>query len=210
MGTDGRYSSGTGESKADWVLDGELHPQGSPGSHRIVAVLLPRRRPAQQPGIPAAGPGDGRLAKRAARLRYAPPTTQLGRGTGKALTFDLDRSLGAGQQVREGITGGVRLGSDVGASDLVTSGQHPCCEEIMAVVANGLRSAGWTLFNLLQEHLPVSTSRGTATCLRIAQRRTLCRHDRAHGVCAECSRWITRGVSEERPLRCLRPLPARP
>ena len=38
-----------------------LHPQGSPGSHRILAAPLQRRAPAQQPGIPAAGTGDDRL-----------------------------------------------------------------------------------------------------------------------------------------------------
>ena len=36
-----------------------------------------------------------RLAKLAARLRYAPPATQLGRQTRNALTFDLDQSTGA-------------------------------------------------------------------------------------------------------------------
>ena len=74
-----------------------LHPEGSPGSHRIVAAPLQRRTSTQQPGIPAAGPGDDRHAKLAARLRYAPPATQLGRGTRDALTFDLDHSTGAGQ-----------------------------------------------------------------------------------------------------------------
>ena len=75
---------------------GLLHPQGSPGSHRILATPLQRLAPAQQPGIPAAGTRDDRHAKLGARLRYAPPATQLGRGTCNALTFDLHRSLGAG------------------------------------------------------------------------------------------------------------------
>ena len=35
-----------------------LHPQGSPGSHRIVAVPLQRYPPTWQLGIPAAGTGD--------------------------------------------------------------------------------------------------------------------------------------------------------
>ncbi len=34
------------------------HPQGSPGSDRILATPLQRRAPAQQPGIPAAVPGE--------------------------------------------------------------------------------------------------------------------------------------------------------
>ena len=75
-----------------------LHPQGSPGSHRIVALPLQRDPPTWQPGIPAAGAGDDRHAKLAARLRYAPPAAQLGRKTGNALTFDLDQSTGAGQE----------------------------------------------------------------------------------------------------------------
>ena len=53
--------------------------------------------PTWQPRIPAAGPGDDRHAKLAARLRYAPPATQLGRETRNALTFNLDQSTGAGQ-----------------------------------------------------------------------------------------------------------------
>ena len=73
-----------------------LHPEGSPGSHRIVAVPLQRDPPTWQPGIPAAGPGDDHHAKLAARLRYAPPATQLGRETRNALTFNLDQSTGAG------------------------------------------------------------------------------------------------------------------
>ena len=71
-----------------------LHPQGSSDSHRILAVPLQRDPPTWQPGIPAAGPGDDHHAKAAARLRYAPPATQLGRGTRDALTFDLDQSTG--------------------------------------------------------------------------------------------------------------------
>ena len=74
-----------------------LHSEGSPGSHRIVAVPLQRDPPTWQPGIPAAGPRDDCLAKLAARLRYAPPATQLGRGSRNALTFNLDESPGAGQ-----------------------------------------------------------------------------------------------------------------
>ena len=57
---------------------------------------LQRDPPTRQPGIPAARPGDDHHAKLAARLRYAPPATQLGRGTRDALTFDLDQSTGAG------------------------------------------------------------------------------------------------------------------
>ena len=75
-----------------------LHPEGSPGSHRILALPLQFRTPTWQPGIPTAGPGDDRHAKLAARLRYAPPATQLGRQTRNALTFDLDQSTGAGQR----------------------------------------------------------------------------------------------------------------
>ena len=74
-----------------------LHPQGSPGSRRILATPLQRRAPAQQPGIPAAGTRDDRHAKLAARLRYAPPAIQLGRETVNALTFEVDQSPGAGQ-----------------------------------------------------------------------------------------------------------------
>jgi hypothetical protein len=43
-------------------------------------------------------PRDGRLAKLAARLRYAPSAPQLGRGTRDALAFDLDQSTGAGHR----------------------------------------------------------------------------------------------------------------
>ena len=50
-------------------------------------------------GIPAAGPGDDHHAKLAARLRYAPAATQLGRETRNALTFNLGQSTGAGQKV---------------------------------------------------------------------------------------------------------------
>ena len=42
--------------------------------------------PNWQPGIPAAGSGDNHHAKLAVRLGYAPPATQLGQGTGNALT----------------------------------------------------------------------------------------------------------------------------
>ena len=55
-------------------------------------------RPTWQLGIPAAGPGNDHYAKLAARLRYAPPVTQLGRETANALTFQPDQSPGAGQQ----------------------------------------------------------------------------------------------------------------
>ena len=50
-----------------------LHPQGSPGSHRVLAVPLQRDPPTWQPGIPAAGPGDGSScqAGRPAPLRSA-------------------------------------------------------------------------------------------------------------------------------------------
>ena len=63
----------------DELLDGEifLHPEGSPGSHRVLAAPLQRRTPTQQPGIlPASSRGD-RSAKLAARLRYAPPAVEL-------------------------------------------------------------------------------------------------------------------------------------
>ena len=60
--------------------------------------VVQRRAPAQQPGIPAAGPGDDRHAKLAARLRYAPPANQLGRKTIYALTFEVDQSPGAGHR----------------------------------------------------------------------------------------------------------------
>ena len=76
-----------------------LRPEGSPGSHRILAAPLQRHPPTQQPGIPGAGAGNDRSAKLAARLRYAPPTIQLGRKTVNALTFKLDQSVGADQQV---------------------------------------------------------------------------------------------------------------
>ena len=70
-------------------------------SNRGGAITTPHARtPTQQPGIAAAGPGDGRLAKLAARLRYAPPATQLGRETSYALTFQPDQSTGAGQHRR--------------------------------------------------------------------------------------------------------------
>ena len=83
----------------DELLNGGdfLHSQGSPGSHRILAAPLQRRAPAQQPGIPAAGPRNDRHAKLAARFRYAPPVTQLGGETVNALTSKLDQSTGAGQ-----------------------------------------------------------------------------------------------------------------
>ena len=53
-------------------------------------------RPTWQPGIPAAGPGNDRLAMLAARLRCAPPVPQLGGETLHALTFNLDQSPRAG------------------------------------------------------------------------------------------------------------------
>ena len=74
-----------------------LHPERSPGSHRIVAASLQRRTPTQQSGIPAAGSGDDCDAGLAARLRFAPPAGQPGRETINALTFKLDQSEGAGQ-----------------------------------------------------------------------------------------------------------------
>ena len=49
----------------------------------------------QQLGILAAGAGNDRFAKLAARLRCAPPITRLGRETVDALTFELDQSPGA-------------------------------------------------------------------------------------------------------------------
>ena len=65
----------------DELLNGGdlLHPQGSRDSHRSLAAPLQRHPPTRQPGIPAAGPGNDRRAKLAARLRYAPPAFQLGR-----------------------------------------------------------------------------------------------------------------------------------
>ena len=74
-----------------------LHPQRGPGSHRSLAAPLQCRTPTWQPGIPAAGTGNDHLAKLAARLRSAPPATQLGGETADALTFKLDQSVGAGQ-----------------------------------------------------------------------------------------------------------------
>ena len=71
-----------------------LHPQGSPGSHRILAAALQRRAATQQPGIPAAGSRNKHRAKLVARLRYAPPVTQLGRKTINVLTFKPDHSVG--------------------------------------------------------------------------------------------------------------------
>ena len=67
------------------------------GSHRILAAPLQRHPPPWQLGIPAAGPGNDRHAKLAARLRYAPPAPQLGGETVNALTFKRDRSTGAGR-----------------------------------------------------------------------------------------------------------------
>ena len=63
--------------------------------HFLAAPLQPHP-PTQQPGIPAAGPGNDRRAKLAARLRCAPPTIQLGGETVNALTFEPDQSPGAG------------------------------------------------------------------------------------------------------------------
>ena len=48
--------------------------------------------------LPAAGPGNDRPAKLAARLRSAPPTIQLGGETVNALTFKLVQSTGAGHE----------------------------------------------------------------------------------------------------------------
>ena len=62
----------------------------------FLAAPFQRHPPAQQPGIPAAGPGNDRRAKLAARLRCAPPTIQLGGETVNALTFEPDQSPGAG------------------------------------------------------------------------------------------------------------------
>ena len=84
---------------------GILHPQGNSGSHRIFAVPLQRNPPTWKPRIPVAGPGDGRLAKLAARLWSAAPATQRGRQTRNALTFDLDQSTGAGQWIGSRIRG---------------------------------------------------------------------------------------------------------
>ena len=75
-----------------------LHPQRGPGSHRSLAAPLQCRTPTWQPGIPAAGTGNDHLAKLAARLRSAPPATQLGGETAHALTFKLDQSVGAGHR----------------------------------------------------------------------------------------------------------------
>ena len=60
-------------------------------------ALVVNQQSGEQTGS-AAGPGDSRLAKLAARLRYAPPTTQLGRETVSALTFKPDQSTGAGHR----------------------------------------------------------------------------------------------------------------
>ena len=67
------------------------------GNGRILEVPLQRRAATQQPGIPAAGSRNNHRAKLVARLRYAPPVSQLGRKTINALTFKPDHSVGAGQ-----------------------------------------------------------------------------------------------------------------
>lgn len=63
----------------------------------VSGSVVQRRTPARQLGIPATGSGDDRHAEPAARLGYARPATQLGRGTRDALTFELDQSVEAGQ-----------------------------------------------------------------------------------------------------------------
>ena len=65
----------------------------------LTAASLQRDPPTWQPGIPAAGSGDAHHAKLAARLRYAPPVTQLGRKTINALTFKPDHSVGTGNRM---------------------------------------------------------------------------------------------------------------
>ena len=47
-------------------------------------------------GFRTPAPGNDRPPNLAARLRYAPPVTQLGREAVNALTFELDQSPGAG------------------------------------------------------------------------------------------------------------------
>ena len=54
-------------------------------------------RPHGSLGYRPPAPEDDHHAKLAARLRYAPPATQLGRKTRNALTFETDQSVGAGQ-----------------------------------------------------------------------------------------------------------------
>ena len=81
----------------DYLLN--AYPQGSPGSHRILAASLQHHPPTRQPGIPAAGPGNDRHAKLGAWLRYAPLVAQLGGETVNALKFNPDRSTGAGQSI---------------------------------------------------------------------------------------------------------------
>ena len=129
-----------------------LHPQGSPGSHRIVAVPLQRDPPTWQPGLPAAGAGDGRHAKLAARLRYAPPAAQLGRKTGNALTFNLDQSTGAGQYRQErpsgsgGGVGGTRSSTGAGRSSPASgTSRSGWRESISLYVLAGLMAVMWAL-----------------------------------------------------------------
>ena len=61
------------------------------------SVVASHRYPYSSGTVPATGSGDDHHAKLAARLRYTPPATQLGRGTRSALTFNLDQSPEAGQ-----------------------------------------------------------------------------------------------------------------
>ena len=90
------------------MIDGALLPLGPDGEIFLEGFAQRRHEAgagAAGGGILAGGPGDGRLAKLAARLRYAPPTTQLGRETVNALTFDLDQSTGAGQRLQVTLNG---------------------------------------------------------------------------------------------------------
>ena len=87
--------------------------------------------PHSSPGIPAAGTRDDRHAKLAARLRYAPPATQLGRETGNALTFDLDQSTGAGHEVHR-----IAAGDD-GFTDTVADALQLVAVEPVVLVKGG-------------------------------------------------------------------------
>ena len=71
----------------DELLNGEIFYTLKEAQVLIESLAAPLQRhtPTQQPGIPAAGPGNDRHAKLAARLRSAPPTIQLGRETVNAL-----------------------------------------------------------------------------------------------------------------------------
>ena len=68
-----------------------------PSLGTVSRSVVQRRTPTQQPGIPAAGPGNDGRAKLAALLRYAPSVIQLGRETSNSETFEPAQSTGADQ-----------------------------------------------------------------------------------------------------------------